>query len=94
MWCRSQVSSVAITPKPLLRNQFAYSAVSLLCSSEIAISLSISILVMFDAGGFAIKNLLTTRQNKRNPQPSSERHKGVTLAINQHVPGALHVRFL
>jgi hypothetical protein len=55
MWCRSQVSSVAITPKTLLRNQFAHSAVSLLCSSEIAISLSISILVVFDAGRFAIK---------------------------------------
>jgi hypothetical protein len=50
--------------------------------------------VVVDAGGFAIKNLLTTRQVKRNPLPSSERHKGVILAIIQHVPGALHVRFL
>ena len=53
-----------------------------------------SVLVMFDTRGFAFKNKLGPGQVERNPHPRSDPHKGIVKAIDEHVPGALHVLLL
>jgi hypothetical protein len=50
--------------------------------------------VVFDAGALGIENLLSAGQIKSDIQPICEANKCVGMAVDKHVPGALHILLL
>jgi hypothetical protein len=52
------------------------------------------IAVVFNAGCFALENLFAAGEVWLDAKPIREAHKGIVLAVEEHVPGALHVRLL
>lgn len=49
---------------------------------------------MLDAGRTACEDLISASQVQRYPEPLSEPHERIVLAVNERVSSALHVGFL